>query len=281
MEDLKNIGSILDSITKLDGQNPGEVGSDGLLHCKVCGEPLETIIDFNGEKLKRAIRCACMRKWDAEARKYELALKRNEMRKHCFRNKQLYEYRFENDNGKAEKLSIVRNYAEKFPEMIKGENPYGLFLSGGVGSGKSYAACCVCNYLIDHDIPCIFTDFTKILSDLQNCEDREAYFRRLRNTPLLGLDDFGAQRGTSYADEIAFRVINDRTEAQKPMIITTNIPLKEFNRVLDSDNMEDIQAKRIYSRIYSCCNLVAYNGPDLRRLAAEENKKRFAESLGL
>ncbi len=281
MEDMKDIGSIFDSMRIVSGEDTEDTGSNGVRHCRVCGEPLETIFEVSGRKFKGAIRCACMRERDHEAYQYELACRRNEMRKKCFRNKQLYAYNFKNDNGKAEKLSKVRNYAEQFEEMMKGKDPYGLLLSGGVGSGKSFAACCVCNYLLDHDISCIFTDFTKILSDLQNCEDLETYFRRLKNTPLLVLDDFGAQRGTSYADETVFRVINDRIETKKPMILTTNIPMKEFYRVLESDNSEDIPAKRIYSRILSGCIPVVYNGPDLRRLVAEENRNRFAESLGL
>ena len=50
-----------------------------------------------------------------------------------------------------------------FDEMYR--NNQGLLLYGPVGTGKSYAAACIANELLNQKIPVIMTSFVKILTD--------------------------------------------------------------------------------------------------------------------
>ena len=48
-------------------------------------------------------------------------------------------------------MAKVRTYADHWPEAFKCN--VGLLLFGDVGTGKSFAAGCVANALLDRDIP--------------------------------------------------------------------------------------------------------------------------------
>ena len=71
-------------------------------------------------------------------------------------NKRLMEYNFDNymnnnDNRMAYEKS--KRYAENF---VKGDNKGSLFITGGVGTGKTHLAASIANYLIEIEIPVIF-----------------------------------------------------------------------------------------------------------------------------
>ena len=39
------------------------------------------------------------------------------------------------------------------------------------------------------------------------------------------IDDFGMERGTEYALEQVYNIVDSRYRSQKPLIVTTNLPL--------------------------------------------------------
>ena len=53
-------------------------------------------------------------------------------------------------------------------------------------------------------------------------------FSQIRNTPLLILDDFGAQRSASWAEEKLYQVVNYRTISELPGVITTDRSINEL-----------------------------------------------------
>ncbi len=79
-----------------------------------------------------------------------------------------------------------------------------------------------------------------IRSDLHTAILRASFedrFERIRQAPLLILDDFGSQNATSWAQEKLFQIINYRYINRLPMVVTTNLS----NRDMD---------ERIQSRLY-------------------------------
>ena len=66
-------------------------------------------------------------------------------------------------NGKN--LTLCRRYAQKFDTML--EKNQGLLLWGPVGTGKSFAAACIANYLLEHKVPVMMTSFVKLLEAVQ------------------------------------------------------------------------------------------------------------------
>ena len=82
-----------------------------------------------------------------------------------------------------------------------------------------------------HKVPVVMTSFVKILEAIQNNKDRESdLISRLNRTRLVIFDDLGAERGTDYALEKVYNIIDERYRKKLPMILTTNLTLDEMKR---------------------------------------------------
>ena len=57
---------------------------------------------------------------------------------------------------------------------------------------------------------------------------------RLCSYPLLVIDDFGMERGTEYALEQIYNIIDSRYRSRKPLIVTTNLTLTELKNPQDT-----------------------------------------------
>ena len=132
-------------------------------------------------------------------------------------------------------------------------------LYGNVGTGKTFIAACIANELIDECIPCIVTNFSRIVNQLSGTwEGKQEYIDSLNSYSLLVIDDFAMERSTEYVNEIVYNVIDSRYRAGFPLIVTTNLSMGQFK------NPEDINKQRIYSRINEMCYAVQVSGSDRR-----------------
>ena len=78
------------------------------------------------------------------------------------------------------------------------------------------------------------TNFTAILNDLsERFEGRNEYIDYLCRYPLLIIDDLGTERGTEYALEHVYNVIDSRYRSGKPLILTANISPDVLNNPPD------------------------------------------------
>ena len=77
--------------------------------------------------------------------------------------------------------------------------------------------------------------------------------------PLLVIDDFGMERGTEYALEQIYNIIDSRYRSRKPLIVTTNLTLTELK------NPQDTAHARIYDRLLELCTPIACTGPSMRK----------------
>lgn len=64
----------------------------------------------------------------------------------CFKDKTMYDWNFDHDDGTVSLMKLARKYVDSFPEMI--HKSAGLLLWGDVGTGKTYMAACIANALI-------------------------------------------------------------------------------------------------------------------------------------
>ena len=83
---------------------------------------------------------------------------------------------------------------------------------------------------------------------------------------LLILDDLGAERGTEYALEQVFAVIDARYRSRKPLIVTTKLTLDALK------HPDDLAHARIYDRILEICAPILFGGENLRVEKANETK---------
>ena len=170
----------------------------------------------------------------------------------------MQDWTFANDHGQNPQMQLAQRYVAHWPEMR--EKNVGLLLWGGVGTGKSFMAGCIANALMEQEVAVCMTNFARIMNELNNAfSGRNEVVDRLCGYPLLVIDDFGMERGTEYALEQIYNIIDSRYRSRKPLIVTTNLTLTELK------NPQDTAHARIYDRLLELCTPIACTGPSMRK----------------
>ena len=268
---IKTIEKILEQLPSSIPENTDDYyGKDGLLHCGKCHTPKEAFfvkgIALMG-KNKHPIECSCQR---TEREKQETLIsqqKHNDLVRRLkaeeFSDPAMLDWTFENDNGRSPQMHHAHRYVEQWQTM-RAEN-LGLLLWGGVGTGKSFLAGCIANALMEQEVPVRMTNFTRILNELNSSfSGRNDIVDRLCRYPLLIIDDFGMERGTEYALEQIYHIVDSRYRSQKPLIVTTNLTLDEIR------HPQDTAHARIYDRLLEMCVLISCIGVSFRKETAQE-----------
>lgn len=105
-----------------------------------------------------------------------------------------------------------------------------LFVSGQSGSGKTHICTAICNVLLgrgSHVTYRIWGDlFRELDANAYNYDTRQRILADIRGADVLYIDDF-LKNYKSYPKmvAIAFDVINERYNARKPLILSTEYPL--------------------------------------------------------
>ena len=271
---------------RLDNINPEDyVGENGLVYCAKCHTPKQTRSDMFGGEIIPCI-CDCEKQEMDAARNKRLAEEEEQrrqdrltaLRANCFRIPAMREITFDQAEGDARHLVTARRYVDKWDEIQR--NNIGLLFFGNVGTGKSFAAQCVANALIDKGIAVRYRSAAQIISDLGDMlndpEGRDAYLRDLNEVPLLIIDDVGAERDTAYSKEQLCTVIDQRGEARRPLIVTTNYPLSQIK-----SGEGDTATQRIFDRLQALCIPVQVVGDSKRGEIGSEKLKRAREILEL
>lgn len=142
-------------------------------------------------------------------------------------------------------------------------------------TGKSFLAACIANALIEKGTPVLMTNFSKILNQMGGLysEERYQYIASFSQFPLLVIDDLGIERRTYYALEQVYSVVDERYKSGMPLIITTNLTIREIREP------EDVAHARIFSRILEMCTPVHVTGGDRRNALGREKQNRAKEVL--
>ena len=257
------------------------IGEDGLLYCGRCCTRKQTRIVIPilgiGEKILPCI-CKCQKEEFAEQeRRFKNAedqRKIDELRRASLMDDRSLKSTFEifkNNGYNSELRDIVKIYAEEFDRMV--EENQGLLLYGETGTGKTFAAACVVNYLLDRKIPVLMTSFVKLIDQFMrfNENDSESVIHKMNRAKLLVIDDLGAERGTDYALERVYDVIDSRYRANKPMILTSNLTLGQMQAETN------VRLKRIYDRVFEICFPVHVDGPPWRQVQAADRYDRMSK----
>ena len=114
-----------------------------------------------------------------------------------------------------------------------------------------------------------------ILNELNNSfSGRNEVVDRLCRYPLLIIGDFGMERGTEYALEQIYNIVDSRYRSRKPLIVTTNLTLDEIR------HPQDTAHARIYDRLLEMCVPISCIGVSLRRETAQEKLERLKALIG-
>lgn len=230
----ETIQTAMDRLMTISVEPQDYVAEDGLLYCGSCNTPKEAFFP-NGRKLfgrdRHPAECQCRQEARKKQEEEERARLHHEnvrrLKLQGFTDWAMQHWTFENDHGQNPQMHLAQRYVDYWPEM-RGKN-VGLLLWGGVGTGKSFMAGCIANALMEQEVAVYMTNFARIMNELNNAfSGRNEVVDRLCGYPLLVIDDFGMERGTEYALEQIYNIIDSRYRSRKPLIVTTNLTLTEL-----------------------------------------------------
>ena len=268
------------SVSSISESTEDYYDEDSLLYCGKCHTPREAFfakgIALMGKK-KHPIECSCqcIERTKQEAlinqQKHNHLVRR--LKAEGFSDPSMLDWAFENDNGRSPQMHHAHRYVEQWQTM-RAEN-LGLLLWDGVDTGKSFLAGCIANALIEQEVPVHMTNFARILNELNSSfSGRNEIVGKLCRYPLLIIDDFGMERGTEYALEQVYNIVNSRYRSQKPLIVTTNLTLDEIR------HPQDTAHARIYDRLLEMCVPISCIGVSLRKENAQEKLERLKLLIG-
>ena len=154
-------------------------------------------------------------------------------------------------------FDICRAFCKILPENPKVK---GIMLIGSYGCGKTHLAAAILQEVAEAGISGLFVVVTELLAKIRAAFDSrdgsaEEIIERAKNTPLLILDDIGAEKASEWTQEQLYRIVNFRYEHMLPTVITTNC---------DGAKLEMALGRRIVSRLIEMTTPVKVQATDWR-----------------
>lgn len=268
-------------------RNSGDYTDDeGFLCCGTCRERKETDITVPESlrpsgvmRVRRNCRCE-QERYEAQEkarREQDFQVRMDRLRRDGITDPALKYYTFDQDDRRNPEVSdVCLKYVQNWDSM-KADN-IGILFYGDVGTGKSFLACCIANALLGRLVSVSVTNFPRILNTLQGSFDDERQKRidRLQQYSLLVIDDLGVERDTAFSVEQVYNVIDTRARSGKPLIVTTNLSMK------DLQSPPSLAHSRIYDRVLEMCPIRLKLTGDSRRVGnANDRKNKARRLLGL
>jgi DNA replication protein DnaC len=146
----------------------------------------------------------------------------------------------------------------------------GIWFLGDVGTGKTTLAMLISKAALERGHSVAIYSMPKLLARIRRTYEGEPggdsysqFFDRLTSVDLLHLDDLGAERQTEWVIEQLYSIVNERYEAQRSIMFTTNAeqvePKGESAQGKKSKDREpelEVEkqiGKRTFSRLVEMC----------------------------
>lgn len=156
----------------------------------------------------------------------------------------------------------IRSYLRDLDENL--ENGRGVWLYGDPGTGKTTLAMLVSRMALESSHSVAIYSLPKLLARIRRTYDAEpggdsylTFFERLTSVDLLHIDDLGAEKRSDWVLEQLYALINERYEAQRSILVTTN---------LDEPELKAQIGERTVSRLVEMCGtcMIPMHGDDRR-----------------
>ncbi|MFH8380676.1 ATP-binding protein [Kitasatospora sp. NPDC018058] len=153
-----------------------------------------------------------------------------------------------------------------------------LLLTGTTGTGKTHQAWAALRMIAEAG-PARYELIATTAADMYgrlrpggSDAGTETALNRLARVPLLLLDDLGSAKASEWVEEITYRLINERYNACRPTVFTSNYPTEAprdpKTGAIVGPGLDVILGDRIVSRLMEMTDVVVMTGRDRRRRAA-------------
>lgn len=145
-----------------------------------------------------------------------------------------------------------------------------LVLNGSIGTGKTHQAYGALRRIAEAGPPrfeMVATTAPDLYGRLRpggSDKGIEHELQRYARIPLLLIDDLGTEKLSEFTEEATYRIVNERYNACRPLIITTNLPISAGGGTAD---LVGRLGDRLASRLAQTAHIVTLTGPDRRRSA--------------
>lgn len=156
-------------------------------------------------------------------------------------------------------VRVVQRYVDDLDSNLEAGN--GLWFQGPPGTGKTTLAMLTSKIALARGRSVAVYSVPRLLAELRDTFDDDAEMSatqlidRLTAVELLHLDDLGAERTSAWVLEQLYSLINARYEAQRAVLVTTNLEREEL--------VEQIGARSV-SRLTEMCQEIPLHGEDQR-----------------
>jgi DNA replication protein DnaC len=167
--------------------------------------------------------------------------------------------------GLEQKLQLIRRW-------VDGDLATGLYLFGGVGTGKTHLGVGLLRALVERRR--LYGNFLSARSFIMRCQtafrDRksaeEIVDDLLKARRFLILDDLGSEKVTNYARYSLLHLVDECYGRGVALVITSNVNLDALNQI----------DERIASRVVEMCDRLKFDEPDYRVAIAKSRVKNDA-----
>lgn len=129
-------------------------------------------------------------------------------------------------------------------------NRFWLVMAGEAGTGKTHLAAGIVNRLLTspgwrplyYVVPELL-DYLRSLT-FREGQDRDRDWKAIREASVLVLDDYGTEKGSEWADEALFKLVDFRYANKLPIVLTTNLLWNEMPARIAS-RLQDVATSRV------------------------------------
>ena len=158
-------------------------------------------------------------------------------------------------------LREVRSFVDRIDSKLDAGE--GMWFQGDVGTGKTSLAMLISKAAQEAGRSAAIYSVPRLLADVKETFEKDTggsysdLFRDLCELDLLQLDDLGAERRTEWVLEQLYSIVNERWQAKRSIIVTTNLT--------DLDELREQVGARTVSRLTEICGpAIPIMGRDMR-----------------
>ncbi|KAB2953876.1 AAA family ATPase [Heliorestis acidaminivorans] len=216
------------------------------------------------------VKCTCLIQEEIDQAFTQSGLT-EEMKSQNFETFDLQWYARQGEQGPAlaERMSKVLKLCHSFTQdVIAGKSQKDLLFYGAVGTGKTHLSSAIANELLAQGKSVVYRSISQIITsiyeakfDFQNQGRQPEVLKSLRQADLVIIDDLGTEKTTEFVITELFELVNDRQRMGKPLLISTNIALRD---------LPGRYSLRTADRLITRSICIQFDGTSIRQLRAEK-----------